>query len=216
MIDETQNPKRGEWGTLIKRAFDVVFSATVLLLGSPLFLLIALLILFTTGTNPLFHQKRVGRGGIVFSCYKFRTMCADAELILENLLKNDPESKQEWIATRKLKKDPRITAVGAFLRRTSLDELPQFVNVLIGNMSVVGPRPITEEEVNLYLRDHAPEILKVRPGITGLWQTSGRNHISFPQRLHMDQEYVRMRSFLLDLKLVFKTIPQMLLNKGAY
>ena len=180
---------------MIKRAFDILFSLCVLSFGAPLFLLIALAIAIASGANPIYHQKRVGRGSKIFSCYKFRTMSMNSEETLEKLLRECPEIRHEWTTTRKLKHDPRITRLGSFLRRTSLDELPQFVNVLLGDMSVVGPRPISEEEVRIYLGAHASEILEVRPGITGLWQTSGRNDICFPQRVQMDQEYVRIRSF---------------------
>ncbi len=200
----------------LKRAFDIVFSAGVLSFGLPLFLSIALLIAISSGTNPIYRQRRVGRGGKPFFCFKFRTMVVDSEERLQKLLEQSPESRQEWMARRKLKQDPRIIRCGHFLRRTSLDELPQFLNVFLGHMSVVGPRPISQEEVKLYLGMDAPEILQLRPGITGLWQTSGRSNVSFAERIQMDREYVRVRTFLLDLKLVLKTVPQLMLRKGAY
>lgn len=199
-----------------KRGFDILFSSTALICGLPLFLLLALLVAITSRANPIYRQMRVGRGGKLFACFKFRTMCLDAEERLQKLLQTHPERRREWLATRKLKDDPRITSLGHFLRRTSLDELPQFLNVLLGDMSMVGPRPISEEEVRLYLGHHASEILQMKPGITGIWQTSGRNNVSFAQRIHMDREYVRTHTFLSDLKLVLKTIPQLMLGKGAY
>ncbi len=199
-----------------KRGFDILFSSTALICGLPLFLLLALLVAITSRANPIYRQTRVGRGGKLFACFKFRTMCLDAEERLQKLLQTHPERRREWLATRKLKDDPRITSLGHFLRRTSLDELPQFLNVLLGDMSMVGPRPISEEEVRLYLGHHASEILQMKPGITGIWQTSGRNNISFAQRIHMDREYVRTHTFLSDLKLVLKTIPQLMQGKGAY
>lgn len=199
-----------------KRGFDILFSSTALICGLPLFLLLALLVAISSRANPIYRQMRVGRGGKLFACFKFRTMCLDAEERLQKLLQTHPEKRREWLATRKLKDDPRITSLGHFLRRTSLDELPQFLNVLLGDMSMVGPRPISEEEVRLYLGHHASEILQMKPGITGIWQTSGRNNVSFAQRIHMDREYVRTHTFLSDLKLVLKTIPQLMQGKGAY
>ncbi len=201
---------------LLKRAFDLIFSLGAMIVLLPLFLLIALLVGISSRTNPIYRQSRVGRGGKIFSCFKFRTMCVDAEERLQKLLKENPECRREWQETRKLKNDPRITRLGHFLRRTSLDELPQFLNVLLGDMSVVGPRPISEEEVRLYLGKHASEILQVRPGITGIWQTSGRNNISYTQRIDMDREYVRTHTLLFDLKLVLKTFPQLVRSRGAY
>jgi undecaprenyl-phosphate galactose phosphotransferase len=139
----------------------------------------------------------------------------DAELRLAEILL-DPAAKQEWDTYYKLKNDPRIHAVGKFLRKTSLDELPQFFNVLKGDLSVVGPRPVTEEEVTKYFGDKAKKILSVRPGLTGIWQTSGRSLLTFDERLKLEESYIDQQSFLLDLQIIFKTIPAIIFPKGAF
>lgn len=201
----------------IKRAFDIFFSLFVLILALPLFLIIAILILCTSPGKPIYAHQRVGRGGKPFRCYKFRTMYMDADTRLKDLLKTDAKLKEEWEQTYKLKKDPRITSIGSFLRRTSLDELPQFWNVLKGDLSVVGPRPVVHEELNKYFGAKAPKILSVRPGLTGPWQVSGRSDINcYKKRIELDEFYIDNRSFLLDMKLVAKTIPAVLFSKGAY
>lgn len=198
----------------MKRAFDTVFSLLALSVGLPFFLLIALIVLFSSKGPIFYSSKRVGKGGSLIHCWKFRTMHLDADARLEEILKN-PSRQEEWRHYRKLKEDPRITVVGNFLRKTSLDELPQFWNVLKGDLSVVGPRPITEDEVTEYLKEKAAKILSVRPGITGLWQTSGRNLISYKERVLLEERYIEERSFLFDLKLICKTC-RILFSKGAY
>jgi undecaprenyl-phosphate galactose phosphotransferase len=199
---------------LKKRLFDIVFSAFVLIFFSPLFLLLALLAKLSTG-SPLFSQERVGKGGKPFRCYKFRTMVKEADKQLIELLKN-PEIKEEWEKTQKLKNDPRITNFGFFLRKTSLDELPQFWNVLKGDLSVVGPRPVLPEEVSKHFKEKAPKILSIKPGLTGIWQTSGRNRLDYKKRVKLDYFYVEKQNFALDLKLILKTIPKMVMNNDAY
>lgn len=143
-------------------------------------------------------------------------MKANAEEILEDLLKKDPILKEEWLKFWKLKNDPRITSIGRFLRKTSLDEFPQFWNVLKGNLSVVGPRPVVQEEITRYFGKSAAKVLSVRPGITGLWQVSGRNNLSMEERVKMESDYIDQKSFFFDLKIILKTIPVMLFSKGAY
>jgi len=200
----------------LKRVFDILFSLSVLLFSSPFLLTIALLIK-TTSKGPIFYgQKRVGRSGKTYINYKFRTMKANAEEILEDLLKKDPILKEEWLKFWKLKNDPRITSIGRFLRKTSLDEFPQFWNVLKGNLSVVGPRPVVQEEITRYFSKSAAKVLSVRPGITGLWQVSGRNNLSMEERVKMESDYIDQKSFFFDLKIILKTIPVMLFSKGAY
>lgn len=194
----------------------MLFSAVVLSLGSPIYLAIALLIRISSPGPAFYACTRVGRGGKRIRCWKFRSMCIDAEKRLEELLASDPALRQEWEMYYKLKRDPRIFFVGKLLRKTSLDELPQFWNVLKGDLSVVGPRPITEEEVTKYLKEKAAKILSVRPGITGLWQTSGRNLLTFDERIKLEEEYVDRQSFALDCLLVFKTVPAVLFPKGAF
>lgn len=200
----------------MKRLFDLCFTLTLFLVFAPLFLLIALLIKLTSPGPILYKQKRTGQYGTPIFCYKFRSMYADAEKKLTALLDSDPRLKAEWETYYKLKMDPRITPLGHFLRKTSLDELPQFFNVLKGDLSVVGPRPVTPHEIDTYYKDKALFILSVRPGITGLWQTSGRSHLSFEKRVLLEEQYVKERTFLLDLKLIAKTIPAMLCPKDAY
>lgn len=200
----------------MKRLFDLIFTAIVLILCSPLFLLIALLIKCTSRGPILYKQQRVGLHGAPIFCYKFRSMHENADQKLQEVLAADQKLREEWETFYKLKHDPRITPLGNFLRKTSLDELPQFFNVLTGELSVVGPRPVTAHEISTYYKDKADLILSIRPGITGLWQTSGRNHLSFAERIHLEERYVKERSFFLDLRLIAKTIPAMLHSKGAY
>ncbi len=200
----------------VKRLFDLVFSLSVLLIGAPVYLFIALAICLTSKGRPIYAQRRIGRGGKPFACYKFRSMYRDADERLQSLLDENLEFKREWERDRKLKNDPRVTPLGAFLRKTSLDELPQFFNVFKGDISVVGPRPVVKEEVELYMGPAAGKILSIRPGVTGLWQVSGRNNTTYQERLDLEQRYVRERSFWMDLKIIIKTLPVMLSSKGAY
>lgn len=199
-----------------KRIFDIVFCVLLIMLCLPLGLLIALAIRFFSAGKAIYSHERVGRGGKLFRCYKFRTMYADADDRLAELLSQDAALRHEWETTRKLKKDPRVTPLGAFLRKTSLDELPQFWNVLRGDLSIVGPRPVVFEEVVGHLGEKASKILSVRPGLTCIWQVSGRSDVSYSKRIELDEAYVDNRSFVLDLKLIFKTIPSILSSKGAY
>ena len=200
----------------VKRLFDIGFSVAVLILGFPLFFLIWLAVLCTSKGPVFYAQQRIGRGGQPFWCWKFRTMHPDAEKRLELLFSIDPCQKQEWLRTYKLKNDPRITPIGHFLRKCSLDELPQFWNVLKGDLSVVGPRPVVQEEVVQCYGVKAYKILSIRPGLTGIWQISGRNNVSYEKRILLDEQYVDTRSFLLDIKIILKTVPSMLNPKGAY
>ncbi len=198
-----------------KRMFDLLFSISVLFLLAPAFVGIALAIRFSSGGKAIYMQTRVGRGGKVFKCYKFRTMYPDAQRSLPDLLSQNPRLKDEWKMHQKLRDDPRIFPIGKWLRRTSLDELPQFWNVLRGDLSVVGPRPymVYQKRQMGFL---ASTILSVRPGITGLWQTSGRNRTTFEERIALDAAYVGRRSLWLDLKLILKTIPKVLFPTDAY
>lgn len=200
----------------IKRAFDIFFSLTCLLLGLPIFLLIGLFIISTSPGRVIYFHERVGRGGKLFRCFKFRTMYADADTRLKEILKNDPAKRSEWEKSFKIKNDPRITPIGHFLRKTSLDEIPQFWNVLKGDLSVVGPRPVIEEEIKKYYGVKAYKILSVRPGLTGPWQVSGRSDCSYEERVQLDEKYIDAQSIIWDIKLIAKTIPAMLFSKGAY
>jgi exopolysaccharide production protein ExoY len=200
----------------LKRIFDISFSLVVLVLGAPLFLFIALFIRLNSSGKIVYSQERIGRGGKPFRCYKFRTMYADADERLSRLLKSSPKLKREWEATHKLKIDPRVTSVGLFLRKTSLDELPQFWNVLLGDLSVVGPRPVVQAEIIKHFREKAHVVLRVRPGLTGLWQVSGRSDTTYEKRISLDEKYIQEQTFLLDVKIILKTIPAMISAKGAY
>lgn len=200
----------------VKRAFDILFSLFVLICGFPLFCVIAFAIRLTSRGFVFYSHERIGRGGTPFRCYKFRTMHRDADARLKEILKSDRNKFMEWQLTHKLKDDPRVTPIGNFLRRTSLDELPQFWNVLKGDLSVVGPRPVVHAEVIRHLGVKAHKILSIRPGLTGIWQVSGRSDTSYSTRVMLDEKYVDTHSLLLDLKLIAKTIPSMISSKGAY
>lgn len=197
-----------------KRIFDIV-SALVLAIGLSPFVL-PLMLVMACGDRPMIYaHRRVGREGKVFRCFKFRTMIRDADKALYELLEMSPELKAEWVKDHKLRDDPRVTRIGSLLRRTSLDELPQLWNVLRGDMSMVGPRPIVKEELLRYGRS-APVYLSVKPGVTGLWQVSGRNNTDYRRRVAIDVYYVRNQSVLLDFYILLKTIRVVLRRDGAY
>jgi lipopolysaccharide/colanic/teichoic acid biosynthesis glycosyltransferase len=195
----------------LKRAFDVVFSATVLLVMFLPMLLIALIVKLTSRGPVLFKQIRVGRGGRYFYCYKFRSMCVNAEAIKEKLMHLNEASGPVF----KIKQDPRVTRFGAFMRKFSLDEFPQFLNVLRGDMSIVGPRPPLPGEVDLYTA-HDRKRLAVRPGLTCLWQVNGRSNISFDRWVELDILYIDTMSFGNDIKIVLKTVPAVVKGSGAH
>lgn len=198
-----------------KRIFDISFSLAFLILASPFFALIAIAIKLSSSGTIFYSQPRLGRGGVIFNCYKFRTMYENADQVLADLLQSDKKLQEEWKRRQKLKNDPRIFNFGKFLRKTSLDELPQFWNVLLGDLSIVGPRPYMVNQLK-DLGRRAGKILSVRPGITGLWQTTGRSRTTYQKRILLDEQYVLRRSFLLDLLLIAKTIPAVLIQKDAY
>jgi len=199
---------------MIKRTVDVVLATLALLLLSPLMLVLAVLVK-RDGGPALYGHERLGMQGKPFHCLKFRSMAVNADAILTRHLAEHPEACKEWEETRKLVNDPRITLIGRFLRKTSLDELPQLINVLKGEMSLVGPRPIVQEEVRKYRHD-IQYYRTVRPGITGLWQVSGRNDISYDQRVDMDGWYVRNWTLWHDVVIMCKTIPALMRRRGAY
>ena len=197
------------------RILDIVVALAALVFFAPLMLFIALAV-FLSGPGPvLFRQDRLGRGGRTFACLKFRTMRIDSEAILGELLAADPAARAEWQRDQKLRNDPRVFAIGSLLRRTSLDELPQLFNVLAGDMSIVGPRPIVASEAFRYRR-YIADYFAVRPGITGLWQVSGRNHTTYRRRVACDVAYVRAKSAGTDLRIIAMTVPTVLLARGAY
>jgi lipopolysaccharide/colanic/teichoic acid biosynthesis glycosyltransferase len=194
-----------------KRGLDISVSLALLLLGSPLLLLVALMVKATSSGPVFFAHRRLGHNGKEFDCLKFRTMSADAE----ERLKQDPQLRRRFEEKFKLEDDPRITAVGAFLRRTSLDELPQFFHVLRGEMSLVGPRPIVEDELVKY-SIYGNKLLSVKPGLSGLWQVCGRSHTTYPQRVMMDMHYIDHRCLTLDLQLLLMTASAVLRKSGAW
>jgi undecaprenyl-phosphate galactose phosphotransferase len=199
---------------LTKRLFDTLAALMLLVLLSPGFLLVAWAIR-RDGGPALFAHPRIGKKGRVFNCYKFRTMVVDAEKQLEQLLQRQPELRKQWQVEHKLRSDPRVSPLGRFLRRTSLDELPQLINVIRGEMSLVGPRPVVRSELPRY-GDQVGYYLMVRPGMTGLWQVSGRNDVDYDTRVYLDSWYVKNWSLWHDLVILFKTISVVLTRQGAY
>jgi lipopolysaccharide/colanic/teichoic acid biosynthesis glycosyltransferase len=204
-------------GEFAKRLFDVFFSLIVLIIFSPIYLLIIFLIALSSPGPVFYVQERVGKNYRRFGCIKFRTMVRNADAVLLEMMETSPCLRQEFQSNFKLRRDPRITWIGKFLRITSLDEFPQFLNVLKGDMSVVGPRPVVVEEISRYAK-YADRVLSIQPGITGLWQVSGRNDIPYPRRVQIDVYYVNFRNFWMDLWIIVKTIGVVLFpnDNGAY
>ena len=174
---------------IIKFIFNLFFSSIILIAGLPIFLIIALLIKFSSRGPIFFLQERIGKNKKTFNCIKFRTMHPEAEDILENLITNNEKLRKEFEETHKLKNDPRITNIGKFLRKTSLDEIPQFLNVIKMEMSIIGPRPIVKKEIQKYGESYN-KVISIKPGITGLWQVSGRNNLSYKRRVILDCLYI--------------------------
>ena len=201
-----REPPLGGWP---KRVLDVVIALSAIALLAPLMVVTAVLVKLTMGGPIIYAHPRVGHNGRMFHCFKFRTMISqpDDELIM--FLARNPEAEREWRETRKLKNDPRVTFIGHLLRVSSLDELPQLFNVLRGEMSCVGPRPIVTAELGRY-GVHAREYLSSRPGLTGLWQVSGRSHTTYARRVALDCQYVRTWSIWLDFRILLKTISAVL------
>ncbi|MGV1792262.1 sugar transferase [Rhizobium lusitanum] len=202
-------------GGVLKRVFDVSAAMTALVLISPLFVMLMLLVKLTDRGPAFYGHRRIGHNGKSFRCLKFRTMMVDGDKILHAHLQADPRAMEEWRATRKLQNDPRVTVVGAVLRKLSLDELPQLINIIRGEMSVVGPRPVVEDELELY-ETAAIYYLQSRPGLTGLWQVSGRNDVSYESRVAFDTHYVKNWSLSSDMMIIAKTIPAVCLSRGSY
>lgn len=198
-----------------KRVLDVILASLGLLVLIVLFAIIAAAIAISDRGPVFIRHRRIGKDGVSFPCFKFRTMVLDADTALERHLADNPSARAEWRDTRKLKNDPRVTPLGRVLRETSLDELPQLFNILRGDMSIVGPRPIVADEAARY----GGAILyykAVRPGLTGLWQCSGRNDVGYDQRVMLDTRYVQTWSLTQDVAIIFKTIPAVLLSRGVY
>ncbi len=215
MILHVQNNLARWSNRAVKRVFDVVMTLVGGLLISPILLGVALWVYRDSPGPVIYKHRRVGKDGREFDCYKFRSMCVDSAERLQKLLDSDSEARKEWETSFKLKNDPRITRSGVFLRKTSLDELPQLLNVLKGEMSLVGPRPIIQKEVPRY-GEFIKEYYMVRPGITGMWQVSGRSDIDYPERVRMDSWYVHNWSVWLDIVMLWRTIKVVAGHKGAY
>ncbi len=211
-VDSTQNYPVG---LRSKRVIDIAFALSGLVLLAPLFLLCYIAIKLSSPGPVFFGHKRIGFNGKTFGCLKFRTMVPNAEQRLREFLESDPAASAEWASCRKLRFDPRITAIGAILRKTSLDELPQLFNVLAGDMSIVGPRPVPADELALY-RENARDYLTCRPGITGLWQVSGRSSTTYSRRIAYDTFYSRNWSLALDTKIIVLTLPSLLNSDNVY
>jgi exopolysaccharide production protein ExoY len=194
--------------------FDVAAASALLVATSPLIVLVATLVVASDGWPFFIRHHRVGRGGEEFPCLKFRTMVVDADERLKSRLATDPEAADEWSLCRKLRNDPRITTLGRALRKSSVDELLQLINIVKGEMSLVGPRPIVMDEAVLY-GPHFLDYARARPGLTGLWQVNGRNDTSYDERVRLDCEYVRTWSFRRDIAILFKTIPAVLAARGS-
>lgn len=202
-------------GGRVKRALDITLASVGLILLLPLFVLVALAVKLTSPGPVLYGHSRIGFRGRTFRCWKFRSMVCDGDAVLEAHFQSHPEDRREWEVNRKLREDPRVTKLGAVLRAYSVDELPQLLNVLRGDMSFVGPRPVVREELENYGAD-AMHYLNTRPGITGLWQISGRSDVSYDQRVALDSAYVRNWSFGADCLIILKTIPAVVAAKGSY
>lgn len=201
-------------GGAAKRAFDVVAASTMLLFALPAMFFIAV-IMFSTDRGPIvFAHERIGHNGRRFRCLKFRSMVVNSQEALRRHLELFPQARAEWEATQKLRNDPRITPLGKFLRVTSLDELPQLINVIRGDMSLVGPRPIVQDEVVRYAEDIV-HYAAMRPGITGLWQVSGRSDVDYDQRVQLDSKYAREWSFRGDVTILLKTVKVVALRTGS-
>lgn len=197
------------------RALDILGAAALLIVFAPVMLLIALSIALTSPGPIIFKQMRIGRDGRLFECYKFRTMAIDAEERLQHLLATDPDARREWALAQKLRDDPRIVGIGNFLRKSSLDELPQLWNILRGDMSLVGPRPIVRDETERYGK-YIVFYCAVKPGLTGLWQVSGRNDTTYRRRVAYDVIYARKGTFWDNVKILFMTVPSVVMSRGTY
>lgn len=209
-----QEPKFGSPAQIAKCAIDLVFAAGACIVLLPVFFIVALAVRLDGG--PIFYvHPRVGRGGRLFNCYKFRSMRVQGDSLLDDLLRSDSKAAELWKTNRKLRNDPRVTPVGKILRKTSLDELPQLFNVLRMDMSLVGPRPIVEQEIFLYGAE-VSKYYSFRPGLTGVWQISGRSDTSFRERVRFDSSYVDNWSIWLDLRILLKTVPAVVFGLGAH
>jgi exopolysaccharide production protein ExoY len=199
----------------VKRSFDIVGAASTVVILLPLFVILLLALWLVQGRPIFIRHRRIGLGGRRFACLKFRTMVKDGDEVLRRHLTENTEARIEWEACRKLREDPRVTSLGQVLRKTSIDELPQLINIVKGDMSLVGPRPIVEDEIKHY-GENIYRYFAVRPGLTGLWQVSGRNDVTYASRVEMDTAYVDQMNFVLDLVILLRTVPAVLKSRGCY
>ncbi|MBT4922430.1 MAG: sugar transferase [Rickettsiales bacterium] len=209
------NLTHNKFGLMLKRIMDVIGSIIALILFAPLMLIIILFI-WKSKNSAFFVQTRMGKDGREFKCLKFQTMIPNALESLAEILERDPKLRAEWEENFKLKNDPRVTKLGKFLRKTSLDELPQFWNIIKGEMSLVGPRPVTRSEIDNYYKADSKYYYSLAPGLTGLWQISGRSDIDYKERIDLDKKYVQTRSFGQDIVILFKTVFVVVRPNGAY
>lgn len=213
--ENTQTKKKSDIAyRFVKRTFDILVSGLSLIILSPIFLVIALLVRLDSKGPAIFKQKRIGKNGQAIYIYKFRSMVLNAEEVLEKMMEENEDIRKEYLENKKLENDPRITKIGNILRKTSLDELPQFINIFNGDMSFVGPRPYLYREID-DMQPHYENIIKMTPGLTGLWQVSGRSDIGFKERCELDTKYYQIRGLKTDIKILFKTFEVVLLKKGA-
>jgi exopolysaccharide production protein ExoY len=199
----------------IKYVLDLVLASTSLILLFPMILMVVAILFVVQGRPVFIAHKRIGKNGVMFQCFKFRSMVNDAQTVLAHHLASDPQLRAEWNATRKLQNDPRVTPLGQFMRKSSIDEIPQLLNIVCGQMSLVGPRPIVASEAELY-GPNLGHYTEVRPGLTGLWQVSGRSDTSYVARVELDVRYVTERTTWGDIAIMFKTIPAVLHSRGSY
>lgn len=207
-------PVNKSYETSIIRLFDILISVSALVVTFPVVFMLSIILFFLNGTPIIFEQKRLGKNGKKFKIFKFRTMRSDAT----DILKEDPDLFKKYVKNDykiPANEDPRLVKLGSFLRKTSIDEIPQFFNVLKGDMSIVGPRPIVPEEIERY-KGFEKLFLSVKPGITGLWQITGRSDIEYPQRKYLDLLYIENKSIIFDIKIFFKTIKIVLFRRGAH
>lgn len=202
-------------GGRMKRVFDIVFSALAIIVLSPLLIGLALMIRFSDGGPAIYGHTRVGHGGRLFKCWKFRSMAVDSARLFDAHLSASSEARQEWQTYGKLRNDPRVTPLGHLLRKYSLDELPQLFNILLGEMSVVGPRPVSAEEM-VHYGSSKRFYRQCRPGLTGLWQVSGRSDLGYDKRVALDRCYITNWSMLLDISLILRTFSVVLKGRGSY
>jgi exopolysaccharide production protein ExoY len=202
-------------GGIAKRGLDITLAVLGLVLLAPLILALVIVLKLTDSGPLLYGHRRIGFGGREFRCWKFRTMVVDGDTVLEQYLRKHPAKAALWNKQRKLVDDPRVTPLGAVLRKLSLDELPQLLNVLTGEMSLVGPRPVVREELKYY-GSSARHYLSARPGLSGLWQISGRSNTTYLERVQLDRFYVMNWNLWMDLRIIFMTIPAVVMSRGAH